>query len=149
MIGLALSVEQLAILLKMIYVANTVANSPSEGLVSRADFDEIEQYIFSRAKDVYPMAVYQHTSGGERHHHPSLVFESDPDVNALMDQYEEYVTRYVVAEKLAEKDVEREFGVMAKDKMSVEQFEDLVEERALEYRKTLETRGFGALRLDI
>jgi hypothetical protein len=149
MIGLAFTDEQFGALLKMIYVANTVGNSPSEGMVLRKDFDEIEQYIFSRAKDVFPMAVYEHKEGSEKHHHPSLVFESDPDVNALMDQYEAYVTKYVISEKLAERDVEVEFGLHSKDKMSSEQYEELVEERALEYRKILETKGFRSLRLDM
>lgn len=148
MIGLALTNEQLATLLKMVYVANTVANGPFGDRVSRKDFDDMEQYVFSRAKDVFPMAVYQHKADeGDEHHHPSVIFESDPDVNALFDQYEEYVARMVMAEKLAERDVEREFGVHAKDQMNAAQFEELVAERSTEYEELLEEHGLKVLEI--
>lgn len=148
MIGLALTQEQLATLLKMVYVANTVANSPQQGTISRQDFDEMEQYVFSRAKDIFPMAVYQHKAGEENHHHPSMIFENDPDINALMDQYEEYAVRFVLAEKFAERDIETEFGIHAKDKMSAEQYEALVEERSGDYVEILQKHGMKAITID-
>ncbi len=148
MIGLALTNEQLATLLKMVYVANTVANGPFGDRISRKDFDDMEQYVFSRAKDVFPMAVYQHkVEEGDEHHHPSLIFESDPDVNALFDQYEEYVARMVMAEKLAERDIEHEFGAHAKDQMSAAQFEELVADRSTLYEELLETHGLKILEI--
>ena len=147
-IGLAFTKEQLATLLKMVYVANTVANGPFGDGISRKDFDDMEQYVFSRAKDVFPMAVFEHKAEeGDQHHHPSLIFESDPDVNALFDQYEEYVARMVMAEKLAEKEVEKEFGIHAKDQMNAAQFEELVAERSTRFEELLESNGLKILEL--
>lgn len=148
MIGFALDKEQLATLLKMVYVANTIANSPYEGITGRKDFQEMEEYVFLRAKDTFPLAVFKHKVGEDNHHHPSFVFENDPDINSMMDQYEEYATRFVLAEKFAEREIEIEFGLHAKDKMNAEQYESLVIEKSLRYEEIIKKHGFKAIKID-
>lgn len=140
--------EQLATLLKMVYVANTIANSPYEGMALRKDFQEMEEYVFLRAKETFPLAVFQHKVGDNNHHHPSSVFENDPDINNMMDQYEEYAVRFVIAEKFAEREIEGEFGPHSKDKMSASQYEELVLEKAPKYEEILQKHGFKALSID-
>ncbi len=148
MIGFALDNEQLATLLKMVYVANTIANSPYEGMALRKDFQEMEEYVFLRGKETFPLAVFEHKVGDENHHHPSSIFENDPDINSMMDQYEEYATKFVIAEKFAEKEIEEEFGAHAKDKMSADQYEELVLEKAPKYEEIFKKHGFKALSID-
>lgn len=148
MIGFALDKEQLATLLKMVYVANTIANSPYEGMPGRKDFQEMEEYVFLRAKDTFPLAVFKHKVGDENHHHPSFVFENDPDINSMMDQYEEFATKFVLAEKFAEREIEEEFGVHAKDKMSADQYESLILEKAPRYEEIIKKHGYKALTID-
>lgn len=145
MIGFALTEEQLATLLKMVFVANTIANSPNEGSLKRKDFQEMEEYIFERAKNTFPMAVYDHKVGEDRHHHPSSIFESDPEVNSIMDLYEEYVMPFVLAEKFAEREINNEFGFNSKDNMSAEQYEEILAEKAVKYEDIIKEHGIDAL----
>jgi hypothetical protein len=149
MIGLALTKEQMATLLKMVFIANTVANdSGTEGEISRADFEDLEQYVFSRAKEVFPMAVYQHKAGEAEHHHPSVIFENDPDINGIMDAYDTRAATGVLSEKLAEHDIAQEFGKNAKDQMSAENYISLLDDKALHYEELFAAHGFDILKLD-
>lgn len=148
MIGFALTEEQLATLLKMVFIANTVANSPSSGPLNRKDFAEIEEYIFQRATNSFPMAVMEHKIGEDKHHHPSMIFESDPDVNNLLDKYEEYILPFLLAEKFAEREMVNDFGSNVRDKMSVEQYENIISEKAVQYEEILKKHGFAALIID-
>ncbi len=148
MIGFALTEEQLGTLLKMVFIANTVANSPRVGKQFRKDFIELEEYIFERAKNPFPMAVDEHKIGDSKHHHPSVVFESDPEVNLLLDQYEEFVLPFLLAEKLAQKEVIDEFGINAKDNMTAEQYEELLAERAVRYEEIIKEHGIDAISIN-
>ncbi len=144
MIGFALTKEQLSTLLKMVFIANTIANSPDQ-CKSRNDFEEIESYIFERAKDIYPLAVFEHKVGNEKYHHPSVIFEGDSDVNQILDQYDDYFLPYLLAEKFGERDVIEEFGADVKDKMPAQQYENLVIEASASYEKIFLKYGVDAL----
>ncbi len=149
MIGLALSPEQFKTLLRMVYIANTVANGARDEGDFRKEYDELEQYVFSRAKEVgFPAATERHEVDGVEHHHPSLLFEKDPEVNRLMDDYELTVAIEVLAEKLAERDIEAKFGPKAKDRMPAADYDELLDERAKEYETEFEDGAFSGVRVD-
>ncbi len=148
MIGFALTEEQLATLLKMVFIANIVANSPNTGVEHRKEFHEIEEYVFERAKNYFPMAVNEQKIGNNKHHLPSMVFESDPDVNNILDKYEEYILPFVLAEKFAEREMITEFGLNAKDKMSEEQYSEVITDKATKYEEILKKYGTTALSID-
>lgn len=149
MIGLALTKEQMATLLKMVFIANTIANDNADGeAIDRADFEDLEQYVFSRAKEVFPMAVYQHKAGEEEHHHPSVIFENDPDISGILDEYDTHAAVSVISEKLAERDIATEFGKNAKDQMSMENYVSLLEDKATHYEDLFVTHGFDILELN-
>lgn len=142
MIGLAFSVEQFRTLLRAIYIANTVVNARrDEDFLT--EYDDLEQYIFSRAKDAgLPLATWTHRpDGGEAHHHPSATFEDDPEVNMLMDAYEEHVMRETLAEKLARRDIEKKHGPRESDGMTAEDHAALLNERADMYEKIFSESG--------
>ncbi len=145
MIGFALTEEQLSTLLKMVFIANIIGNSPRQGKEFRKDFLEIEEYIFERGKNTFPMAVHEHKVAGDKHHHPSMIFETDPDINKILDDYEEYVMPFLIAEKFAERDIVAEFGFNAKDKMTAEQYVDILEEKTTVYESILKEHGVNAL----
>ncbi len=145
MIGFALTEEQLAILLKMVFIANIVVNSPNNGGLQRNEFHEMEEYIFERAKNSFPMAVNEHKVGEKKLHIPSLIFESDPDVNNILDKYEEYVVPFLLAEKFAEQEMTNEFGPSAKDKMTAEQYSEILTEKASRFEEILKKHGVSAL----
>ena len=107
MIGLAFTKEQFESLLRMVYIANTVANGhrDEDFLVA---YDELEQYIFSRAKDAgFPGAVLRHKAEGEIHHHPSQLFDNDSEISKILDAYDAEVMIELLSEKLAERDIEK------------------------------------------
>ena len=142
MIGLALSPEQFKTLLRMVYIANTVVNGHRDADFA-AEYDDLEQYVFSRAKDAgFPAATSRHQLAGEEHHHPSTAFDNDPEVNALLDQYDIHVMLELLAEKLAENEIESKFGPNAKDKMPSTDYENLTEEFAESFSKEFVANGF-------
>jgi hypothetical protein len=142
MIGLAFSPEQFKTLLRMVYIANTVVNGHrDEDFV--AEYDNLEQYVFSRAKDAgLPAATSHHRLAGEEHHHPSPSFDNDPEVNTLLDQYDVHIMLELLSEKLAEKEIEVKFGPNAKDKMPAVDFENLLIEYAEAYTHEFLLNGF-------
>lgn len=143
MIGLAFSPEQFKVLLRMIYIANTVANGHRDADYLK-DYDELEQYIFSRAKDAgFPAATWRHKIAEEEHHHPSRIFEDDAEVGSVLDEYDTHVAFAFLAERLAERDVDKKYGADAKDRMPADDYEELVEEYASNYRKEFEEHGFA------
>ncbi len=143
MIGLALTPEQFKTLLRMVYIANTIANGNRDDADFLKDYDDLEQYVFSRAKEAgFPAAVLRHEVDGEEHHHPSQVFEGDTEVNALLDAYDLSVAFELMAEKLAERDMERKYGPNAKDRMPAKDYEDLLFEGSEEYEKLFLDKGF-------
>jgi hypothetical protein len=150
MIGLALSPEQFQTLLRMVYVANTVANGNRSEDDLLKDYEELEQYIFSRAKETaFPGATWQHKVGDEVHHHPSLAFEHDPEVNKILDEYEAVVLFELIAHKLAERAIEKKYGPNAKDRMPAKDLEELIEESAEDYQKILLDDGYTNLVVEI
>lgn len=147
MIGLALTPEQFKTLLRMVYIANTVVNGHRD-LDFKAQYDDLEQYVFSRAKDAgYPAATSRHKLAGEEHHHPSRIFENDPEVNKLMDEYDLHIMLELLSEKLAERDIEVLHGKDVKEKMPEEDYENLLEERADMYDTEFLLRGLTNLAL--
>jgi len=135
MIGLALTPEQYKILLRMVYISNTVINGHRDGDFA-VEYDELEQYVFSRATDAgFPAATAKHKMAGEEHHHPSRLFENDPEIETLLDQYDAHIMLELLSEKLAERDVEIEHGPDAKGKMTPADYEKLLEVAADKYSR--------------
>lgn len=144
MIGFAFTPEQFKTLLNMVYIANTVANGGSEELNKK--YDDLEQYIFSRAKDAgVPGATWSHKAGGDKHHHPSQLFEKDPEINTLLDKYDSAVAIATLSEMLAERDIERKHGPAAKTLLPQKHYDELFDLYAEQYEEEFEKFGLGRL----
>ena len=145
MIGLAFTPEQFKTLLRMVYLANTIANGQRETDHLR-EYDDLEQYIFSRAGDAgFPAATFKHKALGETHHHPSQIFEHDPELNKLMDEYEMTLLLEHLSLQLAERDIEQQEGVDAKSRMPAHDYEELLELYAEMYESEFNEFGFDRL----
>ena len=145
MIGLALTPLQFKTLLRMVYMANTVVNGHRDEDYAK-EYDDLEQYVFSRAKDAgFPAATAHHKMAGEEHHHPSLIFENDPEVNALLDEYDVHIMIELLSEKLAERDIELAHGQSAKEKMPERDYLKLLEFTADNYDKEFLANGLKNL----
>ncbi len=147
MIGLAFTPEQFKTLLRMVYIANTVVNGYRD-VDFEAEYDELEQYVFSRAKDAgFPAATSRHKLAGEDHHHPSGMFENDPEMNKLMDEYDIHIMLELLSEKLAERDLVSAHGKDVKEKMPEEDYTNLLDERADVYDREFIAHGLTNLLL--
>jgi len=145
MIGLAFTPEQFKTLLRMVYLANTIANGQRETDHVR-EYDDLEQYIFSRAGDAgFPAATFKHKALGETHHHPSQIFENDPELNKLMDEYEMTLLLEHLSLQLAERDIEQKEGIDAKNRMPAHDYEELLELYAEMYESEFNEFGFDRL----
>lgn len=148
MIGLAFTPEQFKILLRMIFIANTIANGHRDEDALK-EYDDLEQYIFSRAESAgLPAAVWRHEVEGEAHHHPSRLFENDEEIDLIMSEYEMQVVVETLSEKLAERDVEKNNGPHAKDRMSEKDYEALLTEREDEYRRLFLAQGLKGVKVE-
>jgi hypothetical protein len=149
MIGLALTPEQFKTLLRMVYIANTIANGHRDDGDFLKDYDDLEQYIFSRAKEAgFPAATERHQIDGEEHHHPSRIFEEDIEVNTLLDAYDLYIVFDLLSDKFAERDIEKKYGPNAKDRMPEKDYDELLVEHAEEYQQLLATNGFKNIKIE-
>ncbi len=154
MIGLAFTPEQFKTLLRMVYLANTMANGQKEEDYLR-EYDELEQYIFSRAGDAgFPAATWKHRvagvdamSGGaeEEHHHPSRMFENDPELNKLMSAYDSSVTTLLLAEMLAERDMEGKHGLRTEGRLPPKEYDELLLQYTEQYENEFNKFGFNRL----
>lgn len=145
MIGLAFTQEQFKTLLRMMYLANTLVNGYRESDYVR-EYDDLEQYIFSRANCAgFPAATWKHEASGETHHHPSQVFENDPELRKLLDEYSNLVLTEGLSAELAERDIEEKHGPDAKSRMPVNDYEEIFELYAEMYESEFQEFGFGRL----
>jgi hypothetical protein len=148
MIGLVFTPEQFKTMLRMIYIANTVANGHREGDFIK-EYDDLEQYIFSRAEGAgFPAATWRHKVEGEEHHHPSLMFENDPELSKLLDDYELAATLDTLAGELAEREIEAKHGPRAKDRMPAKDYDTLLQAEASQYLEILEQKGFRCINVN-
>jgi hypothetical protein len=141
MIGLAFTPEQFKTLLRMVYISNTIVNGHrDETFVT--EYDDLEQYIFSRAESAgFPAATTRHATTDGAHHHPSRLFEHDPEVNSLMDEYDARMMIELLSEKLAERDIEQLHGPDAKTKMPDVDYVTLLDAISGNYEKEFEEHG--------
>ncbi len=149
MIGLALTPEQFTTLLRVAYIANTIANAHRDDGDFLDEYDDFEQFIFARAKDAgFEGATWRHEVNGEAHHHPSPIFEQDPALGVMMDMYDTHTAYEVLAEKLAERDMEKKYGPNAKDRMPAHDYEELLVAIAEEYAHEFATNDFKNVRIE-
>ncbi len=143
MIGLAFTPEQFKTLLRMVYIGNTVVNGHRDETFI-TEYDDLEQYIFSRAESAgFPAATMRHDTQQGSHHHPSRLFEHDPEVNALLDEYDAHMMIELLCEKLAERDIELQHGPDAKKLMSETDYLTLLDATAANYEKEFTESGMS------
>lgn len=142
-VGLALTREQFKTLLKAAYLANWLANGRREDEQYLIEFDALEQYVFSRAKDAgFPDAVYRHkTEEGVEHFHPSRAFEFDRELDRIVKHYDDLTFWDELSERFAERDMERLYGPDVKVKMDPQGYQREVDDLVAHYDEESERHG--------
>lgn len=151
MIGLALSKEQFKTLMKVVYIANWVANGRRSEDEYLGEYEELEQYVFSRAKDAgFPDAAYKHkTNEKSEHYHPSRAFEFDRAIEQILRDYDEETFFDELADRFAARDMEEEYGKNAKEKLSPEEYADVFDALSAKYDEEIVENGIARLRWEI
>ena len=151
MIGLALTKEQFKTLLNMVYVANWVANGRRLDEEYLTEYEEMEEYIFSRAKEAgFPDAAYKHkTDDRGEHFHPSRAFEFDREIERMIAEYDEETFFDELAERFAILELEKTFGKDAKKKLDPEEYRVELDTLMEKYDEEIVERGVARLRWDV
>lgn len=151
MIGLALSKEQFKTLMKMVYVANWVANGRRTEENFLPDYEELEEYVFSRAKEAgFPDAAFKHkTEDRGEHFHPSRSFEFDRELERVIADYDEETFFDELAERFAERAMRARFGANAKTKLSPEEFAEEFGQLVDKYDEEIMEHGLARLTWEI
>ncbi len=148
-VGLAVTREQFLTLMKMVYIANTVANGRREDEEFLKAYDEIEQIIFAKARQAgFPAATWHHEVDGETHDHPSAMFENDFELGKLMDEYDRETFWDELALRLAERDIERVYGRGAKASLPPEEYKVLLDDRTEVYDDEFDKHDIANIRID-
>ncbi|HSE35336.1 MAG TPA: hypothetical protein VLB83_04405 [Candidatus Paceibacterota bacterium] len=148
-VGLAVTREQFKTLLKAVYLANWIANGRRDDEDMLLEFDALEQYIFSRAKDAgFPDAVYRHkTDEGVEHFHPSRAFEFDRELDRIVKRYDDLTFWDELSERFAERDMERMYGADVKSKMDPQGYQRELDDLVAHYDEESELHGIDRYKI--
>ena len=139
--------EQYETLLKTVYMGNWVANSTAEE-EEENPFDALEEYVFSFAKD-YGLGHYADYIEEGNTYYPSLLIEEDEEVDGYIQNYDNCIFWDKLIFNLSRRDMEKEYGKAALEKM----FDDelFLKERvfAEKYEKEFEKNGLKNLVISV
>ena len=135
--------EQFELLLKAVYLGNWMVKSTEEE-PSETDFDAIEGYILSLAKKS-GLEHYVEFDKEEGKYYPSKELEENPEVESLIQRYDDYTFWEKLIYNLARRDMDHKYGERAIAQMSPE--EHLTKEQPFieKYEKEFEAHGLRNL----
>lgn len=137
-----LSQEQYMTLLKMVYLGSWMANSPKEE--PDEEYDGIEQYIYSLAKD---FGLEDHIAFDEKmkSYLPTEKFEKSSGVVELIDAYNEYTVWEALVLFLSRRDLIKEYGPEKVEAMTDEELLEKQYPLIQKYEEEFRDRGFEGL----
>ena len=118
-----LTKEQYENLIKLVYLGNWMINairSGNEGDERIKKYDEIEQHIFSFAKDA-GLKKYIEFDKKFNRFFPTREFEENTDVEQYREEYDDYIFWEELIDRLARRDFIREYGEDTIKKMSIKE----------------------------
>jgi hypothetical protein len=144
-----LTKEQYENLLKLVYLGNWMVNairSGAEGDEQIEKYNEIEQYIFSFAKDV---GLEKYVEFNEKYNQffPTIELEEDPEVEKYRQDYNEETFWQELADRLGARDFIREYGKEAIEKMDQEERFIKLQEFIIKYEEEFEENGMANLEI--
>jgi len=144
-----LTKEQYENLLKLVYLGNWMVNairSGAEGDEQIEKYNEIEQYIFSFAKEA---GLEEYIEFDEKYNRffPTADFEEDPEIEKYLQDYNDEIFWQELADKLGTRDFIREYGKEAIDKMDQEERFIKLQEFIIKYEEEFEENGIENLEI--
>jgi hypothetical protein len=141
-----LTKEQYESLLKLVYLGNWMINAIRLEDDRVKKYDEIEQYIFSFAKDA-GLEKYIEFDKEYNKFFPTREFEEDPELERYREEYEDEVFWDELADRLGARDFIREYGMEAIEKMDPEERFIKEQEFIIKYEEEFEKNGLANLEL--
>lgn len=123
--------EQFEKLLKLVYIGNWVINANRDGSPEnprKEEYEKLEDYIFSFAKQFGFDKYVDDEEAGERKFFPTRMFEEETDVRELIDEYDNETFWDETIDRLGERDFYRYYSKDEIQKMTQEErFEKVYE----------------------
>ena len=137
-----LSQEQYMMLLKMVYLGSWMANSAKDE--PEGEYDTIEQYIFSLAKD---FGLDKHIAFDTKikSYFPTEEFESSSGVVDVIDAYNEYTVWEALILSLSKRDLFKQYGADKVEAMTEEEFLEKQYPFIQKYEEEFRDHGFDGL----
>ncbi|MDR2017999.1 MAG: hypothetical protein LBQ00_03875 [Syntrophobacterales bacterium] len=134
--------EQFELLLKAVYLGNWMVRFTEES--TETDFDTIEGYVFSLAKK-FGLEHYVNYYDEEGKCSPSKKFEESPEIEGLIQRYDDFTFWEKLIYNLARRDMDHKYSERGIARMSPE--EHLAKEQPFieKYEKEFETHGLKNL----
>jgi hypothetical protein len=130
-------------LLKLVYMGSEMVNSILDDSEEN-EFDDIEQYTFSFAKDFGLEACVEYDDK-EKIYYPSLKLEDDKSVVEYTHRYDDYTFWDKLIYNLARRDMVKEYGEDKVEKMSKEEIFIKEQSFAEKYEKEFTDHGLKNL----
>jgi hypothetical protein len=136
--------EQYEVLLKTVYMGAGMVHSVEEEGAEENEFDALEQYLLSFAKE-FGLERYADFDEEEKRYHPSGELEEDESVVECLHRYDDYTFWDKLVYNLAERDMIKKHGKSAVAKMSEEECLTKGQTFVQRYEKEFEKNGIGNL----
>ena len=137
-----LSDKQYEALLKIVYLGSWMASSTKEE--PEMDYEEIEQYILSFAKD-FKMEKYVGYDKKLKSYYPSEEFEDATDVVDQIEAYNEYTVWEALVLALSRRDLIKKYGAKKAEQMSDEELLEKEYPLIQKYEEEFREHGFDNL----
>lgn len=142
--SIELSKKQYERLLKLVYLGNWVVNAHRTD-DRKKEYDDVEGLVFSHARTFgFPQFLDDEHEIGGRRHFPTQEFELNTDIHEFQEQYDNDTFWDELLDRLAERDVDSEFGDRA---ATSEQRLAALYEREQQYADEVEKYGLERLKI--
>jgi len=144
-----LTKEQYENLIKLVYLGNWMINairSGSEGDPRIKKYEDIEQYIFSFAKDV-GLEKYIEYDEKFKQFFPTEDFDEDPEMEQYRQDYDNEVFWQELADRLGSRDFLKEYGAEVIRKMDQKERFLREQEFIIKYEEEFEKHGINYLEI--
>lgn len=144
-----LTKEQYENLIKLVYLGNWMVNAirsgaPGDERIKK--YDEIEQYIFSFAKDA-GLEKYIEFDKEFNQFFPTREFEEDPELEQYRQDYDNEIFWQELADRLGSRDFLRQYGEETIKKMSQKERFLKEQEFIIKYEEEFEKNGLNNLEI--
>ena len=141
-----LTKEQYENLIKLVYLGNWMVNAIRLENERVKKYDEIEQYIFSFAKDI-GLEKYIEFDETNNQFFPTREFDEDPEIEKYKEEYDNEVFWQELADRLGTRDFIRKYGKEVIEKMDQEERFLKREECIIKYEEEFERNQLNNLEI--